>query len=239
VAQTSISEPKHFYESVRGALGHKGPALVRIHAPSPKRHGFETDGALEHARLAVTSRALPLFCYDPSAEGIYGSRLSLTGNPEPESAWATDENNVPFTPADWALGEKRFSQMTPPLEEDAPAPTPVSGYLLLPMRDRAGKTPFVVDADGNRRKVTAELARTVEARLGTWQALQEVAGLVTPFTRAVREEAEQAVADAHQAELQTVRDDYETQLKTGREQSEAEITERIKNQLLVLTGYKK
>ena len=129
--------------------------------------------------------------------------------------------------------------MTPPLEEDAPAPTPLSGYLLLPNRERAGKTPFVVDADGNRRKVTSELARTVEARLGTWRALQEVAGIVTPFTQQVREEAEQAVAEAHQAELRTVRDDYETQLKTGRDQSEAEIAERIKNQLLVLTGYKK
>ncbi len=239
VTQTSISEPKHFYESVRGALAHKGPALVRVHAPSPKRHGFATDGTLEQARLAVVSRALPLFCYDPTIEGAFGLRLSLTGNPAPESAWATDEDNVPFTPADWALGEARFARLTPPLEEDAPGPTPVSGYLLLATRERAGKTPFVVDADGNRRKVAPELARTAEARLGTWQALQEVAGLVTPFTQRVREQAEQAVAEAHQAELRTVRDDYETQLKTGGEKSEAEIAERIKNQLLVLTGYKK
>jgi pyruvate-ferredoxin/flavodoxin oxidoreductase len=239
VAQTSISEPKHFQESIRNALGHNGPALIRIHAPTPKSHGFETDGALERARLAVVSRAFPLFRYEPSKEGAFGLRLSLEGNPDPESVWATDGENVILTPADWAAKEERFARFITPLAEDAPTPTPLKEYLRLPPRDRNDKTPCIFDQEGNWQQVALELARAADERIGTWQALQEVSGLITPFAQKVREEAEQAVADAHQAELRALRDDYEAQLKAGSERSEAEIAQRIKNQLLAITGYKK
>ena len=77
VAQTSIADADHLYNSITQAIQHNGPALVRIHSPSPSRHGFETGQTIESARQAVRSRAFPLFTYDPGLDGVHGTRLDL------------------------------------------------------------------------------------------------------------------------------------------------------------------
>ena len=79
------------------ALAHDGPALLHVYAPSPTRHGFPASATVDQARNAVASRALPLFRYDPRAEGVFGSRISLDGNPAPTEALAD------ITLAEWAL----------------------------------------------------------------------------------------------------------------------------------------
>ena len=81
------------------ALSHDGPALVQVYAPSPSRDGFAPDDTVEQARLAVAARVLPLFRYDPAAEGVFGLRISLDGNP------GDDE----LTVAEWLAGQGRFA----------------------------------------------------------------------------------------------------------------------------------
>jgi pyruvate-ferredoxin/flavodoxin oxidoreductase len=65
-----------------------GPALLHVHAPSPGRHGFAPQLTVEQAHRALEARVFPLFRYDPLGEGVFGSRLSLEGNPEPSAIWA-------------------------------------------------------------------------------------------------------------------------------------------------------
>ena len=112
VAGTSPAYADHLFDSVTGALDFGGPALLRIHAPSPARDGFATDSTIERARLAVDCRVNPLVSFNPPEKGGLIQGLSLDGNPALDEAWALDENGEQRTPATWAGGERRFNSET-------------------------------------------------------------------------------------------------------------------------------
>ena len=239
VAQCSISEPGHFYACLRDSLDFSGPALIHVYAPSPTRNGYDAHRTVEQAQMAVHSRAFPIFRYDPTGEGVFGLHLDLEGNPAPGSTFVEDEELGRLTPAHWAAREKRFSELISPLGEDPGATIAVAEYLLLPEEQRSAKTPFVTIDGETRLGISAELVKSLDERVSIWRALQEVAGLVTPFTQKVREEAERAVAEIHKAETQSLRNEYEAKIQSLSAEKQSEIAEKIRNQLLVLTGYKK
>ncbi|MFO7593599.1 MAG: 4Fe-4S binding protein [Pseudomonadota bacterium] len=241
VAQSSFAASEHLRESVRGMLKFGGPALLRVHSPSPERHGFVPTAVLAQAKLAVDSRTLPLFRYDPQAEGVFGSRLNLDGNPEPKRDWHNDESGKAITPAHWALSEKRFAARLKPLHKDAPVPTELLAWLALDEVKRSGKTPYldVKDHLGNEQRyaVDAALAKLVERQAHAWRTLQEIGGLVTPFTARVEAEAKADLAAAHQAELDALRQEYEEKLRALEEGMQGEMHQQITHRLMELAGY--
>ena len=192
VAQSSIAAPDHLAASLAGACAHWGPALVQVQAPSPTRDGFPSDRTLERARMATEARVLPLFRYDPRAAGVFGARITLEGNPEPAQIWLDGGDGSGLTPAHWALGEARFAERFSPLPEDAPAPTPLSDYLDLSPAEQARATPYIERAangsEAQRLAVDPCLCRACAQRQDAWRTLQELAGLVTPFTERVYRE---------------------------------------------------
>ena len=167
------------------ALNHDGPALVQVYAPSPSRDGFAADQTVEQARLAVAARVLPLFRYDPAAEGVFGLRINLEGNPEEDE----------LTVADWLGGQVRFE---PTLD------TPAS------------------------EAAAADCA-------AAWLTLQELAGVVTPFTEKLEEEIRAEVAAEHQAEIDEQKRTAAAEIEAVREQTQAEITGKLRSRLLELT----
>jgi pyruvate/2-oxoacid:ferredoxin oxidoreductase alpha subunit len=225
VVQTSLAHHEHFARGVAGALAHDGPALIIVHAPSPQRHGFAIERLHEQARLAVATRAVPLVRFDPAAGGVFGSCFDLEGNPE-----ETD-----LTPVDWAATEERFAEHLAPLSDDDPAPTPIAEFLKLDPPARTGKTPVVTMGD-KRLRVGAVLVADADERLRRWRTLQELAGVVTPFTAKVREDAERELAAAHEAEIARVRREYEERIADLRRQAHAEATQRITERLMTLAG---
>lgn len=83
---------------------------------------------------------------------------------------------------------------------------------------------------------SAALSRASEVRLAEWRTLQELAGVVTPFTEEVRASAERDVADAHAKELAAVRSEYEARLATEAEAVREEMATRLQERLLVLSN---
>ena len=240
-AQCSIAYPDHLLTALESAVNFSGPALIQLHAPSPGRHGFATDQTIRQARLAVESRTFPLFLYDPEAEGVFGSRFSLTGNPEPGCDWLTGDSGKPLTTAAWALGERRFNQCFTPLQSDAAEALPLDEYLALARENRAGRTPFVPvksgDRDAFRQRVKEPLVQVCEERLQAWRTLQEVAGLVTPFTQRIEQQAQQAVAAAHQAELEQMQSSYEARIRELKQELLEQSRAEIKARLMAMAGY--
>jgi pyruvate-ferredoxin/flavodoxin oxidoreductase len=225
VVQSSIAFPDHLIDGCLGAFDFEGPALVHVHAPSPQRHGFPTAAAVAQANRAVASRALPLFTFDPNREGVFGSRLELGGNPgDAEKA----------TLADWAMTEARFAACFAQLEEDDPAPTPLAEFLALWPGKRSNKTPYVDSETGTRLKVLPALVAVAEDRLHSWRTLQELAGVVTPFTAHIQDAAEQAMAAEHKSEIDTLKQDYEAKLQSLRAEVELEFTTRLQQRLTEL-----
>ncbi|MGB5833493.1 MAG: hypothetical protein WBG92_16060, partial [Thiohalocapsa sp.] len=241
LAQSCIAARDHLASSLDGAFGHRGPALVHVHAPSPQAHGFATDCTLERARASVAARVLPLFRYDPCADGVFGSRIDLSGNRDAGECWASDPDGRPVTPAHWALGEGRFVELFRPLSDTAPEPTPLVDYLDLSALERGKCTPFVEQttdgSDPARLVVDQALVRVCAERRQAWRVLQELAGLVTPFTALIQQQAEARVVTDRQAEIAALKADHQRQIQDLRADYEQQLRRDIKDRLMVLAGY--
>jgi pyruvate-ferredoxin/flavodoxin oxidoreductase len=239
VVQTSLAESDRLAHGVLAAMGHDGPALIVIHAPSPQRHGFAPERLYEQARLAVGSRAFPLLTFDPAAEGVFGACLDLDGNPDPSARLAADPDGRTLTPVDWAVTERRFGEHLAPLADTDPAPTPIAEFLELAPAERAGRTPYVAIGGGEqeqRLRVAPILVADAEQRVKLWRTIQELAGVVTPFTKKAREAAERDVAAAREAEVESLKREYEARIAALKGEFQAQATERVTERLMALAG---
>jgi len=109
VAQTSCAYPAHFYKAVMRANEFRGPALVNVYTTCQPEHGVADNLSSTQSKLAVESRAFPLFIYDPEAGDTIAQRLSLTGNPAVKEDWYTPANSdKPFDFIEFARTEGRF-----------------------------------------------------------------------------------------------------------------------------------
>jgi pyruvate/2-oxoacid:ferredoxin oxidoreductase beta subunit len=86
-----------------------GPAVVITYAACMPEHGIADDGATRQAKLAVESRAFPLFTYDPRRGTTFAERLSLQGNPALRGDWATGPDGAPIDFLTFARSEGRFA----------------------------------------------------------------------------------------------------------------------------------
>jgi pyruvate-ferredoxin/flavodoxin oxidoreductase len=206
VLSSALCAPDHLYAGTMAALSFDGPALLHLYAPSPLLDGFETHEGLALARLAVDARVHPLVSYDPTAEGVFGARVRLEGNPELGASWLRDEVGE-VTPARWAEKLERLSAR--------------------------GARNGAARANGIAR-VGERVEALVAERSANWRTLQELAGVVTPFTASVRAEAEKLVADRHAEELAALRAEYEGKLEAVRAEERALQMARLQQRLVQL-----
>ena len=240
IAQSALAFGEHLHKSVEQALSYPGPALLHVHAPSPARHGFDTARTLERSCTATMARVFPLFRYDPRREGVFGSRVDLDDNHSPLQPWPGDGERGPWTLAHWALGETRFAGYFSPLDADDSVQIPFAEFLAMCPPERKDKIPFVEKADnGSARRLHVDdrLLRAAEKRQQAWRMLQELAGLVTPFTERVRHEAEAQVAAAHSAEIAALTADYEARLQALRGELKEDARHELRERLMQLAGY--
>jgi pyruvate/2-oxoacid:ferredoxin oxidoreductase beta subunit/Pyruvate/2-oxoacid:ferredoxin oxidoreductase delta subunit len=109
VAQTTPAHINHFYRSILEANEYPGPAVVIAYAACMPEHGIADDAATRQARLAVDSRAFPLFTYDPRRGASFSERLSLQGNPALRADWTTAPDGSPIDFLTFARSEGRFA----------------------------------------------------------------------------------------------------------------------------------
>ncbi|MCP5019198.1 MAG: hypothetical protein GY938_28535 [Ketobacter sp.] len=119
---------------------------------------------------------------------------------------------------------------------------PISDWLALDAAGRENKSPVLSISVGEEqvryRVSDAMMARVVE--MGhVWQTLQELAGLVTPFTEMVNRDAEARVAAERKAELDALQQEHEKQMCDLQQEVQGTMADQIKSQLLVLAGYKR
>jgi pyruvate-ferredoxin/flavodoxin oxidoreductase len=219
VLSTSFSHPRHLFEGVSEAMSFPGPALIHLPAPSPRRHGFAADATVERAASAVECRVHPLLRYDPSAEGFFGLRISLEGNPSVVDTWVVDGDGGARTPLHWAEGERRFKDST--LLSDA----------------RGSAQPTVPGPNGRGLALGEILDRAAANRGEIWATLQELAGVTTPFTETVRSRAEDEVRQERESELAALKAEYEAELQARDDEQLTAQADRLRRRLLQLAGY--
>jgi pyruvate/2-oxoacid:ferredoxin oxidoreductase beta subunit/Pyruvate/2-oxoacid:ferredoxin oxidoreductase delta subunit len=109
VAQTTPAHTNHFYRAVMDANEFPGPAVIVVYTPCQPEHGIADDASSAQARLAVDSRAFPLFTYDPRRGSTLSERLSLQGNPQVREDWDRQPDGSPYDFVDFARTEGRFA----------------------------------------------------------------------------------------------------------------------------------
>ncbi len=110
VAQTTPMYPTHFLRAVMAANEFDGPALINAYTPCMPEHGIGDDQAYEQGRLAVASRAFPLFIYDPRKGESLKERLDLNGNPSVKKDWHTDKDGNVINFITFAKTQGRFAK---------------------------------------------------------------------------------------------------------------------------------
>jgi pyruvate/2-oxoacid:ferredoxin oxidoreductase beta subunit/Pyruvate/2-oxoacid:ferredoxin oxidoreductase delta subunit len=108
VAQTTPAHLNHFYRAVMEANEYPGPAVIIVYSACMPEHGIADDAATAQAKLAVESRAFPLFTYDPRRGPALADRLSLQGNPAMRNDWSAAPDGTPIDFLAFARTESRF-----------------------------------------------------------------------------------------------------------------------------------
>jgi hypothetical protein len=83
------------------------------------------------------------------------------------------------------------------------------------------------------------MADTADQCLQSWQTLQELAGVVTPFTERLEQEIRTEVAAEHQADLDAQKQASEAQIQEIQAKTQAEIASKIRSRLLELASKKR
>jgi len=194
ILQSSQANVTHMIEGFIEGLNSTRPAVFNIYTTCQPEHGVADDASDRQAKLALDSRAYPLFKFDPDAGTTFEECCSVEGNPAIDSDWPMytidylDENGkeakleVPLTFADFAVTEGRFRKQfrKAPPETWNDDMVPMHEFLALDEDEREGKFPFIWGVDGKNRLVrilcSQELALSCQERLDFWRQLRSIAG---------------------------------------------------------------
>ena len=109
VAETTPAHINHFYRAISEANAFPGPAVVIAYSACQPEHGIADDASMAQSRLAVDSRAFPLFTFDPRRGERLSERWSLQGNPALREDWATQPDGSTVDFLAFARTEGRFT----------------------------------------------------------------------------------------------------------------------------------
>jgi pyruvate-ferredoxin/flavodoxin oxidoreductase len=215
VAASSLANVPQMLESFMEGLAKRRTALFSVYCPSLPADGGADDRAVDQSRLALESRAHPLFRFDPDRGATPEVCLDLTGNPAPDALWPTytltyrdaegkaQSMDVPMTFADFAVTvpELQHHFRAVPAEAGRQDWVPVADYLDRDAEGRAEVVPFIWAVDGlGRRKrlaVSQALVRACEERRDTWKLLRALT------RRDIVPVDEDAIADRARGEVVT------------------------------------
>ncbi len=194
VMQGSVSHANHLIEGYIEGLNSRRPALFNIYAVCPPEHGVGDETSFAQSKMAVESRAYPLFRFNPDRGITLAECSDIEGNPAIEGDWPIytltyqDEAGkeqkleVPFTFADFALTEGRFRKhfKKAPKETWNEQMVPVHEFIELESDDRDGLFPYIWAVDAKQRLgrvlVSQEIIESTLERRAFWRQLKGLVG---------------------------------------------------------------
>jgi len=211
VLQSSIAHPNHMIEGFIQGLKARRPALFNLYTSCQPEHGIGDDMSAHQAKLAVESRAYPLFRYDPDAGKTPEECFDLDGNPAPDLDWPTyklayedggirKEMEVPMTFADFAITEGRFRKhfRVAPVDAWNENMVPLAEFLDFDEDDREDKFPYVWSVNNkgqlSRLLVAKPIVESCEDRRDFWTMLRSLAGADKPSREEIAEEVRGQIA---------------------------------------------
>ncbi len=200
VMQATLANTSHMIEGFIDGLMTRRPAVFNLYTTCQPEHGVADDLGAHQAKLAVESRAYPIFKYNPDHGIKAREAFDLSGNPAMDQLWPTyslkyleygqeRSMELPMTFADFALTEARFRKHFRKAPRSAWNENMIllSDFLLLDEAEREGKFPYIwaVDRDQklNRVLVAKPIVESCEERRDFWIMLRDMAGVTTEQTQ--------------------------------------------------------
>lgn len=194
VLQGSLANTSQMIEGFIDGLITKRPALFNLYTTCQPEHGVADDLGAHQAKLAVESRAYPIFQYNPDKGIKIGEALDISGNPSIEKIWPSYQlkyiesgreksMEVAMTFADFAITEARFRKHFRKVPRDAwnENMLPLVEFLELAEQEREGKFPFIWAVDRkqqlSRVLVAKPMVDSCEERRDFWILLRDLAGV--------------------------------------------------------------
>lgn len=194
VLQSSQANVTHLIEGFIDGLNSRRPAMFNLYTTCQPEHGVADDASEAQAKMALESRAYPLFRFDPDAGVTFSECCSIEGNPAIDSDWPTysltyqDEKGhaakleLPVTFADFAFSEGRFRKHFRAVPQDAWNDDMVALHEFLDMDEdaRDGRYPYIWAVDKQSRLmrvlVAQEIVLSCEERRTFWHQLRSLSG---------------------------------------------------------------
>ncbi len=191
VLQGSFSHTTHLLEGFIDGLNSRRPALFNIYAVCQPEHGVADDVAEVQSRLAVESRAYPLFRFDPDIGDTLEECSTLEGNPLVQEDWTRYKLNyiedgkqkqldLPLTFADFAFSEGRFRKNFRPAPRRAwnDDMIPLAEFIELEEDEQEGRFPYIWGVNSNKELtrvlVSQAMLRSTLERRQFWHQLQSL-----------------------------------------------------------------
>lgn len=196
VLQGTLANTSQMIEGFIDGLMTKRPAIFNLYTTCQPEHGVGDDLGVHQAKLAVESRAYPIFKYNPDQGVKIEENFDLDGNPAMDSLWPTYQlkyleygreksMEVAMTFADFALTEARFRKHFRRVPQDAwnDNMVPLVDFLEMSADDREGKFPFIWAVDRKQKLsrvlVAQPIVESCEERRDFWILLRDLAGYQT------------------------------------------------------------
>jgi len=194
VLQSSFSHTSHLLEGYIEGLNSRRPAIFNIYAVCPPEHGIADDSADRQNKLAVESRAYPLFKFDPDKGTTFEECIELDGNPSMSKDWPRyklaykdssgkeKQLDVPLTFVDFAATEGRFRKhfRNVPQDKWSDSMVPVDEYLDMDSDEQETALPYIWTVNSKqqliRTSVSTELALSAQERRDFWRQLKSLSG---------------------------------------------------------------
>lgn len=210
VMQSTIANTNHMIEGFVEGLMTRRPALFNLYTSCQPEHGIGDDMGHQQAKLAVESRAYPLFRYNPDNGNTPAECFDLECNPAIHDLWPRyslqyleggreKAMEIPMTFADFAMTETRFRKhfRTAPFDTWHENMVPLADFLELEDEEREGQYPFIWTVDKrqhlSRLLVSKTMVESCEERRDFWIMLKAIAGV---------EREEQAPAENLEQQIQ-------------------------------------
>lgn len=192
--QGTLANTSHMIEGFIEGLMTRRPAVFNLYTTCQPEHGVGDDLGAHQAKLAVESRAYPVFKYNPDRGVKAEEAFDLSGNPALDRLWPTYqlkyiENGreksmeVAMTFADFAITEARFRKHF----RKAPRDTwnenmvPLTDFLEMSKEEREGRFPYIWAVDRkqllSRVLVAKPIVESCEERRDFWILLRALAGV--------------------------------------------------------------
>lgn len=195
IMQGSLANYTHLIEGYIDGMNTRRPALFCIYSVCQPEHGVPDDSTMHRSKMALESRAYPLFRFDPDAGESWEECIEMDGNPSMDDDWPVykleyvDDDGkqqvmeMPMTFADFAVGEARFRKhfRVAPVDTWNDSMIPLAEFIDLDEDDREDCFPYIWSVDKKNRLmrvlVAQEIVRSTEERRDYWRTLKGLAGL--------------------------------------------------------------